>query len=237
MSPLSVPSATVRRQRKRKATRTIPAAAKASSRDRALLESRTRQASKAAQCKPMSWLTTSTQYTWSSSRALQICTVEGELNCFFSAVVKGAVRVEDEISQLQTGLKSYSVLAWWSGFQSILFHHMHPRRHWFQHNFLLHETWSFHLVQRCHHNNCLLPCGSATGDTPLLPPYRIQWFGFPDSWSVVGWGDGEGAPIHMPMIRLETVENHRMYCLMPSDNFILKKSGTQAGIEPTTFAW
>ncbi len=31
-------------------------------------------------------------------------------------------------------------------------------------------------------------------------------------------GDREGAPIHMPMIRLETVENHRMYCLMPSDN-------------------
>ncbi len=48
-------------------------------------------------------------------------------------------------------------------------------------------------------------------------------------------GDGEGVPIHMPMIRLETVENHRMYCLMPSDNFIVKKSGTQAGIELTTF--
>ncbi len=29
-------------------------------------------------------------------------------------------------------------------------------------------------------------------------------------------GDGEGAPIHMPMIRLENVENHRMYCLIPS---------------------
>ncbi len=29
-------------------------------------------------------------------------------------------------------------------------------------------------------------------------------------------GDREGAPIHMPMIRLETVENHRKYCLMPS---------------------
>ncbi len=28
-------------------------------------------------------------------------------------------------------------------------------------------------------------------------------------------GDGEGAPIHVPMIRLETFENHRMYCLMP----------------------
>ncbi len=26
-----------------------------------------------------------------------------------------------------------------------------------------------------------------------------------------------------------------MYCLMPSDNFIVKISGTQAGIEPTTF--
>ncbi len=26
-----------------------------------------------------------------------------------------------------------------------------------------------------------------------------------------------------------------MYCPMPSDNFIVKKSGTQAGIEPTTF--
>ncbi len=48
-------------------------------------------------------------------------------------------------------------------------------------------------------------------------------------------GDGEGAPIRMPMIRLETVENHRMYCLMPSDNFIVRKSGTQAGIEPTNF--
>ncbi len=48
-------------------------------------------------------------------------------------------------------------------------------------------------------------------------------------------GDGEGAPIHMPMIRLETVEKHRMYCLMPSNNFMVKKSGTQAGIEPTTF--
>ncbi len=51
----------------------------------------------------------------------------------------------------------------------------------------------------------------------------------------LGPGDGEGVPIHMPMIRLETVEKHRMYCLMPSDNFIVKKSGTQAGIEPTTF--
>ncbi len=30
----------------------------------------------------------------------------------------------------------------------------------------------------------------------------------------------------------QTVENQRMYCLMPSDNFIVKKS---AGIEPTTF--
>ncbi len=48
-------------------------------------------------------------------------------------------------------------------------------------------------------------------------------------------GDREEAPIHMPMIRLKTVENHRMYCLMPSDNFTVKKSGTQAGIEPTTF--
>ncbi len=48
-------------------------------------------------------------------------------------------------------------------------------------------------------------------------------------------GGGEGAPIHMFMIRLETVENHRMYCLMPSDNFIVKKSGIQAGIKPTTF--
>ncbi len=37
----------------------------------------------------------------------------------------------------------------------------------------------------------------------------------------------------MPMIRLETVENHRMYCLMPSDNFIVK-TGTQTGIEPTS---
>ncbi len=45
-------------------------------------------------------------------------------------------------------------------------------------------------------------------------------------------GDGEAVPIHMPMIRLETVENHRMYCLMPSDIFILKKARTQAGIEP-----
>ncbi len=48
-------------------------------------------------------------------------------------------------------------------------------------------------------------------------------------------GDREGAPIHMLMIRLETVENHRMYCLMPSENFMLRKCGTQAGIEPTTF--
>ncbi len=39
----------------------------------------------------------------------------------------------------------------------------------------------------------------------------------------------------MPMITLETVDNHRMYCLMSSDNFIVKKSRTQAGIEPTTF--
>ncbi len=29
-------------------------------------------------------------------------------------------------------------------------------------------------------------------------------------------GDGEGAPIHMPIVKFETVENHRMYCLMPS---------------------
>ncbi len=35
----------------------------------------------------------------------------------------------------------------------------------------------------------------------------------------------------MPKIKLETVENHRMYCLMPSDNVIVKKSGTQAGID------
>ncbi len=34
----------------------------------------------------------------------------------------------------------------------------------------------------------------------------------------VKWGDGEGAPIHMPMIRLESVENHSMYRPMPSDN-------------------
>ncbi len=51
----------------------------------------------------------------------------------------------------------------------------------------------------------------------------------------IGWGDEEGAPIHMPMIRLETVEDHQMYCLMLSVSFIVKKSGTQAGIEPTTF--
>ncbi len=47
--------------------------------------------------------------------------------------------------------------------------------------------------------------------------------------------DGEVEPIHMLMIRLETVENHQMYCLMPSDDFIVKKSGTQARIKPTTF--
>ncbi len=38
-----------------------------------------------------------------------------------------------------------------------------------------------------------------------------------------GGGGGErggGVPIHMPMIRLETAENHRMYCVMPSDKFI-----------------
>ncbi len=38
---------------------------------------------------------------------------------------------------------------------------------------------------------------------------------------------GVGAPIHTPMIRLKIAENHRIYSLM--------KSGTQAGIEPTTF--
>ncbi len=38
----------------------------------------------------------------------------------------------------------------------------------------------------------------------------------------------------MPMVRSETAENHRMYCLMLSDNFVGKKSGTQVGIEPTT---
>ncbi len=38
------------------------------------------------------------------------------------------------------------------------------------------------------------------------------------------------------MIRIEiAAENHRMYCLMPSGNFIVIKSGTQSGIEPTTF--
>ncbi len=36
------------------------------------------------------------------------------------------------------------------------------------------------------------------------------------------------------LIALETVENHRMYCLMPSDNFIVKKFRTQAGFEPGT---
>ncbi len=37
-------------------------------------------------------------------------------------------------------------------------------------------------------------------------------------------GRGEGTPIHTPMIRLETAENHPMYFfLMPSDNFIVKK--------------
>ncbi len=46
-----------------------------------------------------------------------------------------------------------------------------------------------------------------------------------------GTGDGEGAPIHMPMIRLETVKNHRMYCLMPSDNFIVNDVNTT----PRTF--
>ncbi len=34
---------------------------------------------------------------------------------------------------------------------------------------------------------------------------------------------------------LESVENHQMHCLMPSDNLIVKNSGTQAGIEPTAF--
>ncbi len=58
----------------------------------------------------------------------------------------------------------------------------------------------------------------------------------PDQWLERGsTGDGEGAQIHMPIIRLEIVENHWMYYLMPSDDFIVKKSGTQAGIEPTTF--
>ncbi len=45
-------------------------------------------------------------------------------------------------------------------------------------------------------------------------------------------GDGEGAPIHMPMIRLETAENYR---LMPSDNFIVKNPGLRQSIKPTTF--
>ncbi len=57
----------------------------------------------------------------------------------------------------------------------------------------------------------------------------------PHTFNELGGGDREGAPIHMPMIRLETVENHLLYCLMPSNNFIVKKSGTQAGIESTTF--
>ncbi len=48
-------------------------------------------------------------------------------------------------------------------------------------------------------------------------------------------GDGEGAPIRMPTIRLGTAENHRTYYLLPSDNFIVKKSGPHAKIEPTTF--
>ncbi len=50
-----------------------------------------------------------------------------------------------------------------------------------------------------------------------------------------GGGDGGGGPIHTPMIRLETAENHRMYCLMPFRQFIVKISGPHAGIEPTTF--
>ncbi len=28
-------------------------------------------------------------------------------------------------------------------------------------------------------------------------------------------GGGEGAPIHVLMVRLETAENHQMFCLMP----------------------
>ncbi len=39
-------------------------------------------------------------------------------------------------------------------------------------------------------------------------------------------GDGEGAPIHTPMIRVKTSENHRKYCLTPSNKFILKKHCT-----------
>ncbi len=50
---------------------------------------------------------------------------------------------------------------------------------------------------------------------------KVLW----EDWSPTGRGDGEGAPIHMPMIRLETAEHHRMYCLMPSDNFIVTLHG------------
>ncbi len=49
-------------------------------------------------------------------------------------------------------------------------------------------------------------------------------------------GKREGAPIHTPMIKFSDCWKYRIAQSMPSDNFIIvKKSGSQAGIEPTTF--
>ncbi len=50
-----------------------------------------------------------------------------------------------------------------------------------------------------------------------------------------GGGGGEGAPIHTPIIRLETAEKHQMYCLMSSDNPGLRQESNlqPLGYQPT----
>ncbi len=52
------------------------------------------------------------------------------------------------------------------------------------------------------------------------------------SLKLAKWRDGEGALIHMLIIRLETVENHQIYCLMSSDNFIVRLR-QESNLQPT----
>ncbi len=47
----------------------------------------------------------------------------------------------------------------------------------------------------------------------------VETIKVPQLGAMAGEGGGGGVSIHMPMIRLETAENHQMYWLMPSRLF------------------
>ncbi len=70
-------------------------------------------------------------------------------------------------------------------------------------------------------------CYVGFATTVLL--HVLQHYTVPPSKGVGGGGrGGGGVPIYTPMIRLETAENHRVHCLMPSDDFIVKKPDDDA---------